>query len=347
MSEQMNQPRYVAWYLDIDQVEKIVSLEGVELEGAFPRDMQNVQHDGSVNVVDDDGGDCEEDYNCDCSECYRCSNCDDWAGNCCCSGCRVCSNCYEQQEYCNCGTDESNWHAGCPDCKDRYEEQERKIPCDEHIEQYWQDNHQYSCQDTGNAYRSCDGECGCSCQCEACIRGGGDLINGEVVSAPIKPSQVYEYIMDNYPTEVNSSCGCHKHMSFHNNRDYCVALSPELTAHIIKRSFEWGLRLNIKNRSFWDRVNDNRSGGGTWCKNEYHAYEQLTAREKYHTDRYTVVNYCYPLHGTLEVRLPPMFKNPELTAKFHNFITGVVCEFVTKNRDSLKPHRKSIIKEVL
>ena len=338
--------------MDIDQVEKIVSLEGIELEGAFTRDTQNLQHDGSVNVVGPDVGDsdgyCEGIYDrCSCDECYRCHQCDDWCDQCCCDSCKVCSECRQIFDCCECKADESNWHADCADCQDNFEEEEAKIPCDAHQDEWFDDHRTYDCNEAGEAYRSCDGECGCACQCEHCTNEGDGLVNGELVSPPIKPSNVFEYITDNYPEQVNDSCGAHKHMSFHNNRDYCVALHPDLTGHIIKRSVEWGRRLNIKNRSFWDRVNDNRGGAGSWCKQEYRAYEQLTAREKYHSDRYTVVNYCYPLHGTLEIRLPPMFKNPELTAKFHNFITGVVCEFVTKHRDSLKPHRKSIIKEVL
>jgi hypothetical protein len=68
----------------------------------------------------------------------------------------------------------------------------------------------------------------------------------------------------------------------------------------------WGER-NDANSEFFNRI----SGENRFCRSDvYEPTSQAIARTRTGV-RYAAVNYCYTMHGTMEVRVLPMFKLPK------------------------------------
>jgi hypothetical protein len=121
---------------------------------------------------------------------------------------------------------------------------------------------------------------------------------GEVASEPLPSLEaVKTWINDFWPDRKNKSCGFHIH----------VSVKPELYEFLMEEDFynqflkimeETGKTLKLS-KHFFDRLNNQNS----YCRRIFHPHEQ--AGEITKTDkRYTHLNYCYTLHGTLENRLP-------------------------------------------
>lgn len=131
---------------------------------------------------------------------------------------------------------------------------------------------------------------------------------GEVSSEPLASVRsAAAYIRANYPVEVNRSCGFHIHISLRSKLDYMRLMSVKYHEYFKAELHKWGKEGNIKNQNFWDRL----GGLNNYCMNEFRADEQAEMTSKGH-NRYTQLNFCYKLHGTVENRLFPMFKSVEI-----------------------------------
>jgi len=300
------------YFYDLPAIERYVHGVGSELEGAYDTDRGlTLVHDSSVEVACNDRDDCCCSDYCECEGCHRCSECGDTCEDCMCDDCRVCTECDTQifGEHCTCIVYPT---AGCAECTTE------EGVCSDCYASWRHDHVRYDCVDAGHSQLDCDPvECGC-CDCSS-----SELEDGERVSPVLQPSELPQWVIDNYPDEVNDSCGAHLHVST-DMLTYSILLDPKFLDFVISESKAWRDRANIKNESFNRRLNNLN----TYCKTKYDAGNQVTSTEHYYNARYTAVNYCYRLHGTLEFRIPPAFKQARITAKYYCLLLSLIPKFV-------------------
>jgi len=315
--------------------EQIISRVGHELEGAHPRHRTQSSywhHDSSVEVCgnnDPDGYD-----NCDCYECMRCNHSDEQVENCDNEYCMFCLNCGDNfaDGDCICYQEEA-FDADCDSCKSATIQNDgNKIACIGCQQFMFEDNYEHECRDT---YSDCNGDCGC--------RDDTQLVDGEMVSPPLKPEECDPWIRENYPTRTNTSCGSHQHTSFTQMKYMSIVMDREFQTYMINELLDWGNTAGVRDGSaFYRRLN----GEVHWCKDKYEAYIQIHSRDKDEC-RYRVINYCHLLHGTMEVRVLPAFQDVELSVSAHRELTRIIEQYVRDHEDSLKTQNKTITMEVI
>jgi hypothetical protein len=135
---------------------------------------------------------------------------------------------------------------------------------------------------------------------------------GEISSPPMKPDELYDFIMDKeiYPSRINSSCGMHIHFSPYDVNDF-VAMADIKFKQGFKDSMQHLGEKILKlpeDHSYWYRL----SGRNTYCLGSFDPWSQLgeTRTNEYGAaSRYCQLNFsAYHTHGTLENRLFPMFQ---------------------------------------
>jgi len=323
---------------------KVLSV-GVEPEGHINESMiidGEYHHDGSVDV--DGSGECDgscrdscecRDY-CECEECQRCSLCDCRPYDCQCDDCYVCHECEEHSEDCVCDMRHHNTINGtCDECT------QLGYACDDCREYYMDNNHEYSCSDTCNLRTSCDWDCGCECECDCdCSTTSGK--DGEAVSVPMPETEMEDWLNKNEPAilRTNNTCGMHIHVGNLTHKEYGVLMHPDFHEFLRVELTAWGLKNQIREGSaFWNRL----KGNNTYCKDDYRAEEQKLDTSK-SGQRYCFVNYCWKLHGTVEVRILPCFQKPELRVKGFKEVLRIIHAYLAKNKPKI--HRLEI-KEVI
>jgi hypothetical protein len=141
---------------------------------------------------------------------------------------------------------------------------------------------------------------------------------GEASSSPIKTlAGVRTWIETFWPDRKNESCGFHIHTSF----------EPSIYKHLVEEKFyiafyhemrKIGQKLEL-GKEFFTRL----EGQNHHCQKIFKGFEQVAATTKTN-NRYTQLNFCYSLHGTLENRLPsailPVFKAFRYTEEYVNFL---------------------------
>lgn len=131
---------------------------------------------------------------------------------------------------------------------------------------------------------------------------------GELPSSPMPPDALDAWMRTFYPHHVNESCGMHLHMSFQSALTYQRLMDVNFPATVLAYMGKWGLTRGLPStHALFARIN----GSNSYCRNEFHADAQSRATRK-GGDRYTVINYCYGLHQTLECRLLPMMDDVEM-----------------------------------
>ena len=123
---------------------------------------------------------------------------------------------------------------------------------------------------------------------------------GEVASPPYKSKEgLQRWIGRNWPKSFDESCGFHVHCSFNSVNDYAKLLDPGVTGLLRERFWDWRETKHVRYL-----LNDRLAGGNRFC--QPHFYPQQVYYEEKH-NRYTQLNYCFSLRGTLECRVFPMF----------------------------------------
>jgi hypothetical protein len=156
---------------------------------------------------------------------------------------------------------------------------------------------------------------------------------GEVISPPIPPDEAAQWMRDHYPTEVpepkcpgtrdEQSAGFHVHLSFHSAADYCKLLSRAFYTQFLVDMEVWGKKECPDDKRFWRRL----EGRNRFAKRRFIPTRQMNLGVKDSNPsalRRTIINYPHALHGTVEVRLFPMFPDPNqgvsaLEATFDSF----------------------------
>lgn len=170
---------------------------------------------------------------------------------------------------------------------------------------------------------------------------GEHLQIGELPSPPLPLDEVEPWITRCHPQYVNKSCGFHIHMSFRSPRVYSRLMHPGYTKAIVDRIYRWGKNEVLPSRHpLWERLEGNNS----YCTPKFYADAQSKNASKSYTHsgecRYTMVNYPYTLHGTLEVRVLPMFEKPEWTLGALREVIRTTNEFlVVTAKERAKPEK--------
>lgn len=141
----------------------------------------------------------------------------------------------------------------------------------------------------------------------------GNLQIGEVPSEPMEVTTVPIWMKKYYPQVVNASCGMHVHMSFIRSFHYARLMQPEFTPTIIEHITQWAKEEGLeKDHCLWSRLR----GESEFCQPLFAPDLQAKRTKKEYErhapgHRYTMVNYGYGTHGTMECRLLPMMATPE------------------------------------
>lgn len=139
---------------------------------------------------------------------------------------------------------------------------------------------------------------------------------GEIDMPPYRPTEFPWEVektgfFANYPTAVNDTCGMHVHFSFTHPSLYESCVTKEFGTWLLTGLETWGKSHRIKSQRFYDRIHSKNR----YCRNMYYAMYQLGVRGSHTGERYSAVNYCLAQHGTMEIRVLPMFKSKEIARK--------------------------------
>lgn len=139
---------------------------------------------------------------------------------------------------------------------------------------------------------------------------------GEIASEPFKNvNDCLAWVDRCYPIEVNKTCGLHIHMSFVDKLSYMQLMNKTFYRYFLAECMKWGKTMKINSGSeFWKRL----EGKNSYCRKQFNPDRQSTMRSK-EGCRYTHLNYCFGLYGTLECRLFPMFKKKALVLEAIKF----------------------------
>ena len=332
--------------------DRILSV-GTEVECHVVRDRivhGTFHHDGSVDVLGRRGGgcsgECRDDCccydDCDCTMCVLCNQCGDTTEDCCCHECAMCDTCSEQIFHCECdwkrdtctneqleGLTLDVKHHDCTYCMDMWITNRCEFNCHE------MDNVEWNCE------RDCD--CDCECECDCCD--GDDVAgqDGEIVSTVLNENTIEGWLDENEDAirQTNKTCGMHVHIGGLNRLEYGILMTPEFTEYLQDELTEWGKQVGLKEGTeFFKRL----KGLNTYCRDSYQAEAQKMDMDK-NSSRYCIVNYCWGLHQTVEIRVLPSFQMHKFRYKAIAKVIDIVHTFIDNNN---KPKIHSLeIKEVI
>ena len=163
-----------------------------------------------------------------------------------------------------------------------------------------------------------DGDYDCGCR----------PAKGEIHSEPISQEALEKWVDNNYPDKMDSSCGIHVHISTNGNHlSYGKLMSKKFWNYYLKRYQEWGITNSINEGSrFWNRLN----GNCYYAKKRFNPLRQYKARYR-EQSRYSFLNYCYSMHGTLESRLLPTFNEPRIAKSAIIEFIDIVNSYLADN----------------
>lgn len=139
---------------------------------------------------------------------------------------------------------------------------------------------------------------------------------GEIRLGPMFPAQLPKAINKCYPQKVDGTCGLHVHMSFDNLYKYSVLMVPEYQETILGYLIEWAKEEGFgSSHPIWERL----LSESRFCQKKFWPDEQVKAKRDHdqlrHGHRYTVINYCWESHKTMECRVLPMFDKPDVAIR--------------------------------
>lgn len=144
---------------------------------------------------------------------------------------------------------------------------------------------------------------------------------GEMVSPPMPQSMLNAWLTQHFPQKVNETCGLHIHMSFKSPLIYQRLMDASFGKTILEFLSRWGEQEVkdgnlLKTHPLFRRL----AGTSEFCQDAFFADDQASmARKDYQRNRpghrYTVVNYPYRMHQTVEVRVLPMFDSVAQTER--------------------------------
>ena len=148
------------------------------------------------------------------------------------------------------------------------------------------------------------------------------------------------WLKTNYPDYTNFQCGFHVHISLKNPEHYRLLMTEEFYNFYLQKYELWGKLNRVpKNALFWKRLEGKRLGkrrNRTCYAKKGFNIKNVTAQLSSSGDRYYHLNFAYEKHRTLESRMLPMFKTPELAYSAVIEFTRIVEAYInqTPNTES-------------
>lgn len=157
---------------------------------------------------------------------------------------------------------------------------------------------------------------------------------GEIPSPPMPTEQVEVWMRRYYPQAVNETCGMHVHMSFENALHYQRLMVPAYQDTVLKYITEWAKEEKLpSSHGLWPRLR----GESRYCQHRFWADHQVRTTAKDHDQsreghRYTVINYCYRMTGTVECRLLPMMENTDRGIRAVTRLLDITNAFLARGK---------------
>jgi len=166
------------------------------------------------------------------------------------------------------------------------------------------------------------------------VRVSGKGGYGEIASDPFKfqprKKEFFAWLCANYPHIVDASCGLHIHMSFEPNIKSIVALMERgFTGYLIHNLIAFAKRKKLPAASnFWSRIQDQNK----YCRTVSHPDGIISKGSRGpDDDRYRAVNFkAYHRHGTVEIRVLPMFVGVKHAFPFIIKVLNLTNQFLSK-----------------
>lgn len=158
---------------------------------------------------------------------------------------------------------------------------------------------------------------------------------GEIASPPLPPSEAVPWMLKHYPLDIpapvdGKSCGLHFHLSVRGDGEYNKLLSQTFYDTYLQAM---GAVLKQMDQASVDTVlfHQRLSGMNRFARRLYAPSRQVWCQEKdsgRDAERRTLINYCHGLHGTVEFRLFPMFRDPKCSVMVLEATMGLVDAFL-------------------
>ena len=146
---------------------------------------------------------------------------------------------------------------------------------------------------------------------------------GEIISEPMERSKLAPFIDKYWPTETNSTCGYHIHLSFKKPLYYSLCTRKTFFFDLLDSIQAKCDELELPDKHY---LRTRMRGGNPFVNFDFDPQGQIELQRKNGINRvrYGALNFCAKVHGTMEFRLYPTFrKKPEA----HTF-TDLYLDFV-------------------
>lgn len=158
---------------------------------------------------------------------------------------------------------------------------------------------------------------------------------GEIVSDPLDPSEIVKWARDHCPTDANDTAGTHCHVSLKNNGMYGSILTPGFQRHLISKLREHNETIKESDKETYLRFKKRLAGNNRYCLSGYKGLSQV-AQSGRGGDRYHQVNYCFRLHGTVEVRVLPCTTNKQFLGELIEIVRDTIEDWVAREHVTRK-----------
>jgi hypothetical protein len=163
---------------------------------------------------------------------------------------------------------------------------------------------------------------------------------GEAVSKPLPLDEAVAWMHAHYPEGVDEWCGLHVHASTKYIKHYALLASEEFWNFFLKSMDKWGKREGLPpSDSFWGRL----AGQNKYCTRAFRPLSQIFRTNKGNTGqrnlRRTMLNFPWAMHGTVECRLFPMWKNPQTSESAVRAFARTIEQFLA-TQVALPPIRR-------
>jgi hypothetical protein len=164
---------------------------------------------------------------------------------------------------------------------------------------------------------------------------GTYLHYGELVSEPMDPEEIAQWGYDHCPTAADNSAGTHLHFSLETKTMYGCLLTPSFQRMLMQEYTRFNEMYKDLDPETYERFKNRLAGTNRFCKKGYKGLSQVTMSDR-GSDRYHQVNYCYKLHGTIEIRVLPCTTNREFLKGVILLTRDVIRDFVGREHITKK-----------
>ena len=158
---------------------------------------------------------------------------------------------------------------------------------------------------------------------------------GELVSEPLDPEELAEWGYKHCPTHANDSAGTHIHVSLKSKSMYACLLTPSFQKVLMAEYSRYNDLFIESDPDTYNRFKIRLAGTNRYCKKGYKGLSQVTMTTR-GSERYHQVNYCFKLHGTMEIRVLPCTDNKDFIKGIILLTRDVIEDFIAREHVTKK-----------